>query len=164
MSKACWDYNTCYAAEDERLYKTWQDVCNRQLPSLQEQFYNVLRLECLVHALITKDSERQTAIDNCKSKGRLQYEASILANMSIPQCAAYDSSVRPVHVAASDPYCEAAKEPFSSMNMSGVEVYEDYWYSGFEAGNCISDCCFPSRRSEVVPPYIAPDSAYLLSR
>eukprot|EP00930_Biecheleria_cincta_P054268 TRINITY_DN4025_c3_g1_i1.p1 TRINITY_DN4025_c3_g1~~TRINITY_DN4025_c3_g1_i1.p1 ORF type:complete len:221 (+),score=29.58 TRINITY_DN4025_c3_g1_i1:2-664(+) len=156
VSKSCWDYNRCYDDKNETLYRNWQDICNRQLEELRLQWYGVMRVECLVYALNTSDSLRPAAIDRCRNSRREDYDFAILSSIWLKECEAYSW---PEHVAATDPMCEGAKDPYTNVHMSGVEVYEDYWYSGFTPGNCVSDCCFPSQRPQVVPTYRAPDGA-----
>jgi len=143
------------------MYSLWSDVCNNQLESLKNQWYGVLRMECLVAVLNSTDQIRAAAIDACKALGRTHYDQAIDEAIWLPGCSNY---TKEPHIASTDPFCETLKEPYSNMNMSGVEVYEDYWYSGFIPGNCVSDCCFPTRRDEVVPPYVVPASLYMLPR
>mmetsp|Transcript_34710 Transcript_34710/g.63049 ORF Transcript_34710/g.63049 Transcript_34710/m.63049 type:complete len:462 (+) Transcript_34710:73-1458(+) len=130
---ACEAYKTCYASANATLQASWEDSCLPQglLAALRHQYYGVLRIECLVHAI-----SGHVSIDQCKKRSIHDYD---LKMFDLADCRAgwiQDES-------SSEPDCKVAASAATDRNTPGTQAYKNFYYAPLK-GNafaCVAECC-----------------------
>lgn len=142
--KACKDYDCCYDYVNMSLSEEWEPICRNDASgiylNLREQYYGVLRIECLIDALGRNDSERQAAIDVCKAKDRNSYAAQLPV---IPECT--NSSFWPQHRDYSECKEAGTLDPTTDEDVSGTDAYRAKYYYPLTPRyyqTCTSQCCY----------------------
>eukprot|EP00930_Biecheleria_cincta_P065561 TRINITY_DN513_c0_g1_i1.p1 TRINITY_DN513_c0_g1~~TRINITY_DN513_c0_g1_i1.p1 ORF type:complete len:242 (-),score=25.77 TRINITY_DN513_c0_g1_i1:99-824(-) len=144
--KACKNYDCCYDYVNMSLYQEWEPICRNDasgiLVNLREQYYGVLRIECLIDALGRPDSQRAAAVNACAARNRDSYAAQLPV---IPECT--NSSFWPRHRDYTECKDPGTLDPTRDEDVSGTDAYRAKYYYPLVAQSryyqtCTSQCCY----------------------
>lgn len=146
LGKTCKDYDCCYDYINMSLSNEWEPICRNDssgvLFSLQEEYYGILRIECLINALGMPDDQRAAAVDACAAKDRASYAAQL---PNIAECT--DLSFWPQHADYSECNEASTQHPSMDEDISGTDAYRVKYYGPLEGQarfyqTCSSQCCY----------------------
>lgn len=142
--KTCKDYDCCYDYVNMSLYQEWEPICRNDNTSIhfkyREQYYGVLRIECLIDALGKPDSQRLAAVNNCTARNRSFYLPDLPV---IPECT--NSSFWPQHRQYSECKEPGTLDPTTDADVSGTDAYRAKYYYPLTPRyyqTCTSQCCY----------------------
>jgi len=132
----CLKYTECYG-EKVDVYSSVVTLAEESESTAKAEWRAVLRIECLVAALLLEDNELAPAIDTCKAK----------SYSTVPVELVY-------HGAA--PATRACQEVYLQP---GTAVFSNEWYNGVPddapALTCASSCCMSAAFSSTYPDGVA---------
>eukprot|EP00933_Yihiella_yeosuensis_P074814 TRINITY_DN8386_c2_g3_i1.p1 TRINITY_DN8386_c2_g3~~TRINITY_DN8386_c2_g3_i1.p1 ORF type:complete len:637 (-),score=118.13 TRINITY_DN8386_c2_g3_i1:113-2023(-) len=146
-SKTCDDYKKCYIEANVSLAAAFNTVCapGGDLSIIKNEYYGVLRIECLVNALKAQPSVVREEINTCTRKKITDYDLTLF---TIEGC----DAGWPEYMAGQNDMCNSMRNVAAHVNISGTRAYEQHWYRNVPNRiMCKSACCL-SRPKDYVPP------------
>jgi hypothetical protein len=148
---ACSQYDSCFLSSNRSFATAYSSICGAggELDSLKQEFYGVLRIQCILDALTQNDgpsngvlaSPKHDAISACIRKTMDSYQSE-LSQFNIPECTTL-SSPWPSSLASQAPGCLAAGNVQFNVNCSGTQAYAARYYNGITyPQTCTSQCCY----------------------
>lgn len=141
---ACNTYNACYLQAATAYNNTWYQVCPDQanLGYLREEYYAILRINCLVTAIQTASSTSvslATSLQVCNAKTMDSPDyAAALQIFNIDAC----HNGWPVETASSNYYCKNLMNLQTYATCAGSPMYAGTYYSNLAyPAVCTASCC-----------------------
>lgn len=137
LIESCNNYTNCYKFANTSLNFSYTCGPNGDLEILKNQYYAVLRIECLVYALNTTNGSAYMAaqIETCRLKTIADYDLSMFR---IPEC----DLGHPLYMAGYNPSCLAVSNVSNFENCSGTAAYAQKYYSSIHYHKpCTQECC-----------------------
>jgi hypothetical protein len=136
----CGLYTTCVDSGDHWTNDSvYSEICgspNGHRYGLVNEYYGILRIECVMNALYYNTSaEINASIMACRSVGA-SYYSSTLMSVNITEC---DNPSIPGNTSEN---CSELVNMSSYPNVSGTAAYESYYYEHLHnPAPCLSSCC-----------------------
>lgn len=146
-SKTCNDYKLCYTEANTSLSAAFKTVCapGGDLSIIKNEYYGVMRIECLVNALKAEPSDVRNQINICINKTIADYDMSLF---KIDGC----DSGWPEYMASQNEMCMTMMSVATHQNVSGTMAYQQKWYRDIPNRKmCTAACCL-SRPEDYRPP------------